>query len=153
MHIPSQYGFRVMPAKNWADLQLDLEEFCLWFPLSCLRWLWTWGVPKINANLINKLVPLERQGNRLYLSVQLLHIFLLKNNYTFYLNYINQWSNYLPTLWTNSFGLAGKLKLITLSNCGMSIPRAATSVTTSTLTFPVLNLAALIFRAEGSKLE
>lgn len=41
--------------------------------------------------------------------------------------------NYLPTRCTKSLLLAGKLKLITLSKCGISIPRAATSVTTKTL--------------------
>lgn len=59
----------------------------------------------------------------------------------------------LPTLCTNNFALAGKLKLMTLSNCGMSIPRAATSVTIRTDTFPWLNFAAFIFLADGSRFE
>ncbi len=53
----------------------------------------------------------------------------------------------LPTLCTNSFGLGGKSKFITLSRSGMSIPRAATSVTTKTFVFrnrnfPMFNLRA-----------
>ena len=52
-----------------------------------------------------------------------------------------------PDLWTNSFGLAGKSKWTTLSRSGMSIPLAATSVTTSRLTFPALNLDTAVFLA------
>lgn len=42
-----------------------------------------------------------------------------------------------PTLCTKSFDFAGKLKLITLSKCGISKPRAATSVTIKTWTLLV----------------
>lgn len=52
-----------------------------------------------------------------------------------------------PTRCTNSLGVAGKSQLMTLSRSGMSIPRAATSVTISTSDLSALNFAILIFRA------
>lgn len=55
-----------------------------------------------------------------------------------------------PTRCRNSFALAGKLKLMTLSSMGMSRPRAATSVTSSTGHLPWANLAMLILRAVWS---
>ena len=55
-----------------------------------------------------------------------------------------------PARCTKSLGLVGKSKLTTLSSSGTSRPRAATSVTTSTLAFPLRNLPSAILRAAGS---
>lgn len=44
---------------------------------------------------------------------------------------------YIPTLCTKSLDFAGKLKLITQSRYGISIPLAATSVTIRTFTLPI----------------
>ena len=55
-----------------------------------------------------------------------------------------------PTRCTNSFGLGGKSKLTTLSSSGMSMPRAATSVTTITLVFLFRNLPMWSLRAAMS---
>ena len=55
-----------------------------------------------------------------------------------------------PTRCTNSLGRGGKSKLTTLSRSGMSIPRAATSVTTMTLVFLLLNLPMWSLRAAMS---
>ena len=52
-----------------------------------------------------------------------------------------------PTRCTNSLGCGGKSKLMTLSSSGMSMPRAATSVTTRNCARPARNLAMLILRA------
>ncbi|KAG7258079.1 hypothetical protein CRUP_008305 [Coryphaenoides rupestris] len=51
----------------------------------------------------------------------------------------------------NSLALDGKLKLTTLSSRGMSIPRAATSVTISTMALRCTNLPMLIFLAVWSR--
>eukprot|EP00982_Pelagococcus_subviridis_P013049 31210-Pelagococcus_subviridis.AAC.18 len=55
-----------------------------------------------------------------------------------------------PTRCTKSFGRGGKSKFTTLSNSGMSIPRAATSVTTKTSLFRARNFPMLILRAAMS---
>jgi len=52
-----------------------------------------------------------------------------------------------PTRCTNSSGLGGKSRLMTLSMSGMSMPRAATSVVMSRCTFCARNLATWILRA------
>ena len=56
----------------------------------------------------------------------------------------------LPTLCTKSLGRGGKSKFTTLSSNGMSIPRAATSVTTNTLVFRARNFPMFNFRAAKS---
>mmetsp|Transcript_15175 Transcript_15175/g.37806 ORF Transcript_15175/g.37806 Transcript_15175/m.37806 type:complete len:379 (-) Transcript_15175:256-1392(-) len=57
-----------------------------------------------------------------------------------------------PTRCTNSSGLAGKSRLMTLWMSGMSIPRAATSVVMSRCTLAARNLATWILRAVWSML-